>query len=425
MVEFLIGQENVIRDLPRGKSNEYRNIQKSACLYFVHGSRVSSKDHMKLYQHSVRCTVAMTIEESERPEQRSVQGISFTDELTWNLRQMEDCTIYVESVPKPSTGYIFSNRQIGLQLSYFNKKRDKDLPNQAIDLYNATIVAVLPETCSEMLRLTVESLFITHAETKLNTIGNILNKNSTGNTYPLNSPWLSRGDEWYQGLLRRPQPKNYLDISFEMSSTSASVSTAAIVPSSVSSSNTGQQLISSPSTQPRVCRCPYQELCHLESIWTDTNLNGIQYSEQHQTTVQTAQSANQLQHLHVNSDNNPIERAVAINNVSPHPLWVHHEMLAENGLIDRFKEVINDFIQRPGRQYAYDANMRWSIEHCNEIRFSVAISIKEPTDIVAQSRHATVSLQNHTSNHHHQAVNVCEESLNDVLRIELHEAVRD
>ncbi|CAF4480332.1 unnamed protein product, partial [Rotaria magnacalcarata] len=123
MVEFLIGQENVILDLPRGKSNE-----------------VSSKDHMKLYQHSVRCTVAMqifldanqqywrfvpmTIEESKRPEQRSVQVISFTDELTWNLRQMEDCTIYVESVPKPSTGYIFSNRQIGLQLSYFNKKRD-------------------------------------------------------------------------------------------------------------------------------------------------------------------------------------------------------------------------------------------------------------------------------------------------------------
>ncbi|CAF4923443.1 unnamed protein product, partial [Rotaria magnacalcarata] len=111
---------------------------------------------------------------------------------------MEDCTIYVESVPKPSTGYIFSNRQIGLQLSYFNKKRDKDLPNQDIDLYNATIVAVLPDTCSEMLRLTFESLFITHAETKLNTIGNILNKNSTGNTYPLNRPWLIRGDEWYQ-----------------------------------------------------------------------------------------------------------------------------------------------------------------------------------------------------------------------------------
>ncbi|CAF4277977.1 unnamed protein product, partial [Rotaria magnacalcarata] len=73
-----------------------------------------------------------------------------------------------------------------------------------------------------------------------------------------------------------------------MPSASASVSKVAIVPSSVSSSNTGQQLISSPSTQPRVCRCPYQGLHHLELIWTDTNLNGIQYSEQHQTTVQTA-----------------------------------------------------------------------------------------------------------------------------------------
>ncbi|CAF5218477.1 unnamed protein product [Rotaria magnacalcarata] len=135
---------------------------------------------------------------------------------------MEDCTIYVESVPKASTGYTFSNRQIGLQLSYFNKKRDKDLPNQDIDLYNATIVVVctfssnkiqiytyrLPETCSEMLRLTVESLFITHTETNLNTIGNILNKNSTANNHPMNNPRLIRGDEWYPGLLRRPQPKS-------------------------------------------------------------------------------------------------------------------------------------------------------------------------------------------------------------------------
>ncbi|CAF4867793.1 unnamed protein product, partial [Rotaria socialis] len=58
-----------------------------------------------------------------------------------------------------------------------------------------------------MLRITVESLFITHAETNLNTIGNILNKNSTGNNHLMNNPWLIRGDEWYQGLLRRPQSK--------------------------------------------------------------------------------------------------------------------------------------------------------------------------------------------------------------------------
>jgi hypothetical protein len=73
---------------------------------------------------------------------------------------------------------------------------------------NVYFVVSVPETCSEMLRLTVESLFITHTETNLNTIGNILNKNSPGNNHPMNNPWLIRGDEWYQGLLRRPQPKS-------------------------------------------------------------------------------------------------------------------------------------------------------------------------------------------------------------------------
>ena len=60
-----------------------------------------------------------------------------------------------------------------------------------------------------MFRFTIESLFITHAETNLNTIGNVLNENLPGNNYPLNNPWLIRGDEWCQGLLRRPQPKKY------------------------------------------------------------------------------------------------------------------------------------------------------------------------------------------------------------------------
>lgn len=58
-----------------------------------------------------------------------------------------------------------------------------------------------------MFRFTIESLFITHAETDLNTIGNVLNDNQIGNHPPLNNPWLFRGNQWCQGLLRRPQPK--------------------------------------------------------------------------------------------------------------------------------------------------------------------------------------------------------------------------
>ena len=67
---------------------------------------------------------------------------------------------------------------------------------------------LVPETCSPMFRKTVESLFITHAETKLNTKGNIvLSENQYGDYYPVENPWLNRGDEWCQGLVRRPKPK--------------------------------------------------------------------------------------------------------------------------------------------------------------------------------------------------------------------------
>ncbi|CAF5010773.1 unnamed protein product, partial [Rotaria socialis] len=64
------------------------------------------------------------------------------------------------------------------------------------------------------------------------------------------------------------------------------------------------------SSQPRVYRRPFNELRHLESIWTDTNQNGIPYSEQHRTAIQTAQLANRLQYFHISSDHNPIGRPV-------------------------------------------------------------------------------------------------------------------
>ncbi|CAF4608397.1 unnamed protein product [Rotaria magnacalcarata] len=60
-----------------------------------------------------------------------------------------------------------------------------------------------------------------------------------------------------------------------------------VLPPASSSTNEGQQIISSPSSQSRVYRRPYNELQHLESIWTDTNQNGIPYSEQHRTAIQS------------------------------------------------------------------------------------------------------------------------------------------
>ena len=75
------------------------------------------------------------------------------------------------------------------------------------DIESFLLHLIVPETCSNMFREIIESLFITHAETSLNTVGNVLNQDQNGDYYPLDNPWLIRGDEWCQGLVRRPQPK--------------------------------------------------------------------------------------------------------------------------------------------------------------------------------------------------------------------------
>jgi hypothetical protein len=127
------------------------------CIYSI-DFRIVTKDRMKLYQHSVRCPVAMqifldanpqywrfipmTLEESKKPEQTYIQCPVLSDEINWNIRSKEDCMICLEAVPRAPDGYMFSNRQLILQIQYFHKKRDDTLPNTDIDLYNATIVAV-------------------------------------------------------------------------------------------------------------------------------------------------------------------------------------------------------------------------------------------------------------------------------------------
>lgn len=113
---------------------------------------------MKLYQHSVRCPVAMqifldvnpqywrfvpmTFDESEQSEQKQISRTVVFDPSDSNSRTLDACRIYIEAVPKPPSGYTFSDRQILLQTEYFHQKRDQILPNENLDLYDATIVAV-------------------------------------------------------------------------------------------------------------------------------------------------------------------------------------------------------------------------------------------------------------------------------------------
>ncbi|CAF1515935.1 unnamed protein product [Rotaria magnacalcarata] len=62
---------------------------------------------------------------------------------------------YLNCVPLPPAAYVFSNQQ---------------LPYFTLDLYKVAIIAVLPDKRSIILRYIIETLFIIHAETKLNMI---------------------------------------------------------------------------------------------------------------------------------------------------------------------------------------------------------------------------------------------------------------
>ena len=86
--------------------------------------------------------VPMTIDESERECERAIERPVFSVELEWNQRSADECHLYVQSVPTPHPGLVFSHRQTMLQTQFFCNKRDLDLPQPEIDLYEATIATV-------------------------------------------------------------------------------------------------------------------------------------------------------------------------------------------------------------------------------------------------------------------------------------------
>ncbi|CAF1320809.1 unnamed protein product [Rotaria sordida] len=59
---------------------------------------------------------------------------------------------------------------------------------------------------------------------------------------------------------------------------------------------------------------------------------------------------------------------------------MHNEVLTDEELIERFKELINEFMTRPDRHYSCKTNMRWTLDHGNQIKYSVIISINQTSD---------------------------------------------
>ncbi|CAF1515096.1 unnamed protein product [Adineta ricciae] len=187
----------------------YPNVVKSA--------DTLSKDGMRLYRHSTECPTAIQIFLDENPQYwRFVPLLNDdADQMDRNpyiasrdvphgddLRSDKDVRELLANLPPPPANYRFSQRQYHQQYSFFQARRElKAMPNMHLDLYNAKVIAVLPDNGSMVLRRIIEALFITHAETKLNSAGclvkcdhDVATGGSHGNTV------------WCKDLVRRPVP---------------------------------------------------------------------------------------------------------------------------------------------------------------------------------------------------------------------------
>ncbi|CAF1471320.1 unnamed protein product [Rotaria sordida] len=177
--------------------------------------------------------VANTLHSNIKLEYKIGKSLRFLDVLFTNNNGILTTSVYHKPVAEPyvvpftsdhprhvfvnviQTSLARATRYSSTFESFNNERRYIQLtllyngyPSTFIDKEFQKFFYELPETCTDMFRYTIELLFITHAEPNLNTIGNVLNEDRNIGYYPMNNPWLTRSDQWYQGLLRRPQSKS-------------------------------------------------------------------------------------------------------------------------------------------------------------------------------------------------------------------------
>ncbi|CAM2723375.1 unnamed protein product [Rotaria socialis] len=137
------------------------------------------KDGMQLYQHSCHCSVAMQYFLDENPEYWPFipQRMTDSDEQQQERElPVVDTNQYqfANDVPLPTNMNYHLTVEQKLDIEkFFQEKKYLHTPNFHLDLYEAKIIAVLPKHTSSTLRRVIEALFITQAQTKLNTFGHL------------------------------------------------------------------------------------------------------------------------------------------------------------------------------------------------------------------------------------------------------------
>ncbi|CAF1435936.1 unnamed protein product [Adineta steineri] len=204
MHEFILGSKNSSRMRQQTKSQEELIA-----------------DKMLLYKHSARCPYAIQMFLDCNPQYWCFVPMSTMEAETQNLTSdlssvctAFDCSLTFPSnihschdlLPLPSENYTFSMHQRSKQIQLLKDKHECLKSNLHLDLYNATIIAVMPERCTELFYRLIEALFITHAQTKLNTLGHLdgmIVENNNCND--INARIIDdRRGNWCQDLVRRP-----------------------------------------------------------------------------------------------------------------------------------------------------------------------------------------------------------------------------
>lgn len=185
--EALLGESNFV--LLYGRKNE----------------ETRRKDRMALYQHPMRCTKAIELFLDAHPQywpfvpmtniEADRDSYSFHPRTPVRNAQDESIQKYLDAVPKPPEGYRFSIRQISEQSDFFKLKTFTERIHSNNQIYDATIVAVLPLNTSDLFRQMLHSLFVTHTQSKLNTLGHLFPSPSTNERIPLGT--------WCASLRRR------------------------------------------------------------------------------------------------------------------------------------------------------------------------------------------------------------------------------
>ncbi|CAF4131164.1 unnamed protein product [Adineta steineri] len=159
---------------------------------------IISESDTKLYQHSIECLttikiflachprywcfVPMTSEQATIDDtnitsiERSILAAYQTSHSEYNSyeksnnpyqRTTTNVAWCMNNLPSPPPSYQYSLRQKLEQLNFFRNRLDF-LTSRFLNLYNTTIVMVLPESASDEMGHLIQALLVTYAEPTLN-----------------------------------------------------------------------------------------------------------------------------------------------------------------------------------------------------------------------------------------------------------------